>query len=131
MKLSEYRDDYYTFTGKLSDINRQLAFAGIALIWIFKQGNGSNVSIEKALLIPAILIVISLAMDMLQYAYQSITWAIFYTYYKGQGKSEDDKIKSSKFLNYPSWVLFTFKVLLTIISYWKICEFLLHKFMNQ
>jgi hypothetical protein len=31
-KLSEFKEDYYFFTGKLSDINRQIAFAGIALI---------------------------------------------------------------------------------------------------
>ena len=34
--LKDYRADFYTFTGKASDITRQLAFAGIALIWIFK-----------------------------------------------------------------------------------------------
>jgi len=32
MKLSEYKQDFYSFTGKLSDINRQIAFAGIAII---------------------------------------------------------------------------------------------------
>ena len=46
-KLSEYKNDYYYFTGKLSEINRQIAFAGIALIWIFKNGENSNLKIEN------------------------------------------------------------------------------------
>ncbi len=36
MKLSDYRETYYEFSGKLSDVSRQLSFAGIALIWLFK-----------------------------------------------------------------------------------------------
>lgn len=34
MKLSEIRDAYEEISGKLSDINRQLCFAGFAIIWI-------------------------------------------------------------------------------------------------
>jgi len=37
MNLQDYRDDFYTYSGKASDISRQLAFAGIAIIWIFKK----------------------------------------------------------------------------------------------
>ena len=36
MKLSDYRETYYEFSGKASDVTRQLAFAGIAIVWIFK-----------------------------------------------------------------------------------------------
>ena len=45
-KLSEFKEDYYHFTGKLSDINRQIAFAGIALIWVFKKGKEVNFQID-------------------------------------------------------------------------------------
>jgi hypothetical protein len=37
MKLQDYRNDFYLFSGKASDISRQLAFAAIAIIWIFKR----------------------------------------------------------------------------------------------
>ena len=37
MKLSEIRDAYEEISGKLSDINRQLCFAGFAIIWIFNK----------------------------------------------------------------------------------------------
>ena len=36
-KIEDYREDFYFFTGKASEVNRQLAIAGIAVIWIFKN----------------------------------------------------------------------------------------------
>ena len=90
LKLSEYKEDYYTFTGKLSDITRQIAFAGIAMIWVFRKSDDMGIKIEEGLILPAILIVIALAFDMFHYIYQSITWSVFYTYYKRKGKEESD-----------------------------------------
>lgn len=129
-KLSEFKEDYYLFTGKLSDITRQIAFAGIALIWVFKKGSNSEFQIDNELILPAILIVGALAFDILQYIYQSITWSIFYTYHNRKNKSEDKKIKSPEYLNYPSWALFFIKVVLVLIAYWKIFGFLLDKFLK-
>ena len=37
MKLSEIRVAYEELSGKLSEINRQLCFAGFAVIWIFNE----------------------------------------------------------------------------------------------
>lgn len=127
-KLYEYKNDYYFFTGKLSDINRQIAFAGIALIWIFRQTNNQGIKIDEKLILPSILIVAALAFDLLQYIYQSITWAIFYTYYKRKWKSEDKKIDSPEYLNYIAWLFFGIKVILVIIAYWEIFGFLINKF---
>ena len=128
-KLSEFKEDYYFFTGKLSDINRQIAFAGIAIIWVFKKGENLDFQIDSDLILPAILIVSALTFDMLQYIYQSITWAIFYTIKNRKYKSEDKEIKSSEYLNYPSWFFFGVKVLLVLIAYWHIFGFLLNKFL--
>ncbi len=122
-KLSKYRDDYYAFTQKLSDINRQIAFAGIAIIWVFKQTNGNEIIIEQPLIYPLKLIVIALALDMLHYIYQSSIWAIFYSYYKHKYQSEDHELDSSPKLNIIAWALFAFKVLLVIIAYYYIFEF--------
>lgn len=127
-KLSEFKDDYYFFTGKLSDINRQIAFAGIALIWVFKKGDNSEFQIDSELILPAILIVSALACDIFQYIYQSVTWSIFYTYHNRKNKSEDKKIESPECLNYPSWVFFFIKVILVLIAYCKIFGYLWAKF---
>lgn len=123
-KLSEYKEDYYFFTGKLSDINRQIAFAGIAIIWIFKKMDGNSISLDQDLILPAVYFVVSLAFDMIQYIYQSLTWSIFYTYHKRKGKSEDKKIKSPEYLNAPAWLFFAIKVILVILAYFKIFKYL-------
>ena len=36
MKFEEYKKDSYEFSKSTSDLVRQFAFAGIAIIWIFK-----------------------------------------------------------------------------------------------
>lgn len=126
-KLSDYKEDYYFFTGKLSDINRQIAFAGLAIIWIFKKGENSDIQLDVELIKPAIFIVCALAFDIFQYIYQSITWSLFYTHYNRKHKSEEYKIESPEYLNYPSWFFFFLKVILVLIAYWKIFEYLLTK----
>lgn len=126
MKLSEYKQDYYIFTGKLSDINRQIAFAGIALIWIFRKTDGSEISISNELILPSILFAFALGFDILQYIYQSITWSIFYCYHEKRTGDEDADIPTPKKLNYPSWFFFSMKVLFVIISYTYIIKFLIN-----
>jgi len=127
MKLSQYKDDLYFFTGKLSDINRQIAFAGIALIWIFKKNNGAEVIICKELVLPSILLAYALGFDILQYIYQSITWALFYRYHEKRANGEDTEILASKYLNYPSWLLFIVKVIFVLLAYKFIIEYLIDK----
>jgi hypothetical protein len=34
--VADYQKDSYEFSGKASEISRQLAFAAIAVIWLFK-----------------------------------------------------------------------------------------------
>lgn len=125
MKLSQYKEDYYTFTGKLSDINRQIAFAGIALIWIFKKNENGNIILCHDLVVPAILLAIALGSDIMQYIYQSITWAVFYRYHEKKTNSEEIDISAPSILNYPSWFFFILKVLLVIMAYIFIINFLM------
>lgn len=120
MKLSEYKNDYYEFTGKLSDINRNIAFAAIAIIWIFKQtAEGGAIVIPKDFIFPSILIVCALGFDLLQYIYQSATWSLFY--HRNEKKATEDNpdpdILAPDYLNYPSWFLFVFKVFFVIWAY--------------
>lgn len=37
MKLYEYKETYEGHTSTLSNINRSIAFVGIAVVWIFKK----------------------------------------------------------------------------------------------
>jgi len=129
-KLSEFKEDYYHFTGKLSDINRQIAFAGVALIWVFKKADELGVHIENDLILPAILIVSALGLDLFQYIYQSIVWSIFYTIQNRKFEDETTEVESPEYLNYISWVFFSIKVLLVLIAYVNIFLYLLEKFVK-
>ena len=66
MRLQDYRETFYEFTGKASDITRQLSFAGIAIIWIFKKETGTALTVPHELLWPGVLIVLALFFDLLQ-----------------------------------------------------------------
>ena len=79
--VEDYRKDFYEFSGKASDITRQLAFAAIAVIWLFKtDAPTGEITIPPALILPGILIVASLAADLLQYVAASLIWG-GYSYY--------------------------------------------------
>jgi hypothetical protein len=79
MNLQGYRDTFYFFTGKVSDISRQLAFAGIAIIWIFKKDvPGTGLTVPRELLLPGVFIVLALGFDLLQYCIATVIWFFYY-----------------------------------------------------
>ena len=77
MKLEDTREIYYETTGKVSDLVRQLGFAGIAIIWVFKTQSDGRQIIPKGFLPAGILIVLALAADLFQYAASVQIWDKF------------------------------------------------------
>jgi len=43
-KLSDYWENFEEYTGKASDIARQLSFAGIALLWLLRNSTVTDLS---------------------------------------------------------------------------------------
>ena len=124
-KLSEYRDDYQRYTTKLSDVNRNIALAGIALVWIFRKTDGDSIMITDDLILPSILLISALGFDMLQYLYQSIAWAIFFSYHEKKLVDDNSEILAPVEINYASWALFGLKVFSVIVAYVFILIFLI------
>jgi len=100
MKLDDAREFYYFFTGKTSEIVRQLALAGIAVIWIFKIGQNQ---IPSELLLPLYLIAVTLVLDFLQYFVAATIWGVFSRHQeilcekeKKEKEEEREKAKASK-----------------------------------
>lgn len=119
MKLNEAREHFYTFSGTLSNVNRQLCFAGIAVVWIFttKAENGAY-SLPSDLLIPLWFFVGGLALDLLHYIAASASWGIFH-WIKEKSNSVDE---NSDFLapGYINWLpnfFFWSKTVCTLIGY--------------
>jgi hypothetical protein len=68
MTLDDLWADVRELTGKLSEVARQAAYAGIALIWIFKSGDADPFHLDRTSIWAGALLALSLAIDLVQYA---------------------------------------------------------------
>ncbi len=126
MKLSDAREHYYTFSGKLSDVNRQLCFAGIAVIWIFAlRDESGNYSIPIDLNVPLLFFVFGLVFDLLHYLSSSISWGIFHRIKEKSGVGEDAEFKAPRWINWAPNILFYGKVFSSVIAYYLLTFFIL------
>ena len=97
---------YYEFTGKASDISRQLAFAGFAIIWLFKDSTSFH--IPEALFIPLILLGCTLLLDILQYFFLGTSWYIIFKFCKKFDKP---------IISIIGWFFYVLKIISLIIAY--------------
>lgn len=118
MKLSEIRNAYEELSGSLSKINRQLTFAGIGIVWLFRvTTEQGTTTIDKGMLVPILCFVISFGVDLLQYLWQSYIWYFFYWCKRKHGSKEEDEVNEPEWPNVVAWVMFTIKVLALMIAY--------------
>ena len=116
MKLEDYRNDYYAFSAKTSDISRQLSFAGIALIWILRSKSAAPI-IPQELLPAAALFVVALALDLLQAMYSTFVWGAFSWYHECRDENASAELDAPAWLNWPALLFFWVKVLAVIAAY--------------
>jgi hypothetical protein len=74
VKLEDYRETYYTLSGKARELCRQLSFAGIAVIWVFKAEKGGPLAVPAELFLPGFLFGAALALDLAQAFLGSLIW---------------------------------------------------------
>jgi len=117
MKRSDTRENYGYFSEKLSDITRQLDFAGIAVVWILRVGTDSGgIAFDKKLLVPLLAFVLSLGCDLLHYAYATAAWGIFNRMKERQELNDDAIFHAPSVINWASLAFFWIKVLLVAIG---------------
>lgn len=119
MKLSNYRETYYEFSGKASDCARSLAFAGIALVWIFKTSDSPTPKIPNELILPTGFLVLTLAFDLLQYVVATAIWGFFQwsEERKLQDINEDPELGAHPCLKWPQNMFFVFKLCSIFFAY--------------
>jgi hypothetical protein len=123
--VAEWRADYETLTGLASDVSRKLGFAGIAVIWIFKTDVKAGIyAVPAALYLAGVAIVASLTFDLLQYAWGSIVWGIFWRTREKKGLPADHKFSANPKLNWPALGFFWLKLLAMVIAYYFLLRFL-------
>ena len=126
LKLKECKDGYYFFSEKAGDNARHLSFAGIAIIWIFKIGEGLEISFPEGLKTAFILFSISLLLDILHYCAGTIIWGTFHrTYEKKEDYDEQKKVYASKYLCWPINFFLVTKLISVALGYVFILIFLL------
>lgn len=119
LKLADVREAYYTYTAKASDIARQLAFAGIAIVWVFSGGGGSTgapVHVPRDLTLIGLVLVIALASDFLQYVWASGAWGILGRLREQRQRATADLL-APLWINYPTDVFFWTKLILVTLAY--------------
>ncbi len=118
MKLEAVRKTYYDYSGKLSEITRKLDFAGIAVVWVFRVGEKSGgIAFATCLLWSLGLFVLSLACDLLQYAYASCAWGIFHRVKERTDTREEEEFMAPSAINWPTLLFFWTKVVLAAVGY--------------
>lgn len=126
MDLADYRASYYELSGKASDVARQLAFAGIALLWIFHERGGAPVALPKPLAWPAALFICGLGFDLLQYLWGALIWGAFARYQeKRLGPASKKPLVAPAWFNWPGIALFWSKLFLVLLAYGLLLSYVL------
>ena len=128
MNLKDARDYYNQRSSKLSDVVRQLNFAGIAIIWLFRTGEkAGGIPYNDSLLWPLGLLVGSATFDLLHYAYASAAWGIFHRVKEKQlHNDENAQFLAPDAINWLSNIFFWGKALLTIAAYILLVIYIAH-----
>lgn len=115
-----FKDRDY-FSNQLSKICRQLGFAGLAIVWLFKTGEPSAQVIPLTLVLPSFLLVLALSFDLLHYFSGNLV--LEYFTHQAQ-KNQQDNFVAPFWMNYPNRFFFYGKTLLIAISYLYLLGFL-------
>lgn len=125
MKLGTARGAYYDYSGKTSDIARQLSLAGIAVVWLFSVYSDGTLQIPKTLVTAVLFFISSLAFDLLQYLIATAFWGRHARQHEevtrdGQKTILDDDEEipfPTKKINRPTITCFVIKILFVFLGY--------------
>ncbi|MGE0566616.1 MAG: hypothetical protein AB7O73_01595 [Bacteroidia bacterium] len=129
--LEEYKQDAYELAKKTSEISRQLAFAGIAIIWIYRNPDPNPILLQGGLLLPLFLWILCLSIDLVHHFFGALAWYIFFQikqhqFNAGALKKTDD-VGGPFWVDYFATALFIIKVTLNIWAYIELGKFFLPK----
>ena len=132
MTIDDLWSDVRQLTGKLSDVARQAAYAGLAVIWILKTGDVPKYHLDRSLIWAGTLLVLALAFDLAQYAGNIVLrWRHARHEEKTRGVDyRGDEITLPERLNRVPYALFALKVALVAAGYVVLLVYLLQTLMG-
>ena len=116
MKLKDILGNYYEITGKASDVARQLAFAGFAAIWVFRQGT-DGLQLPRSMFVPAAVFGLALIADVLQYGVAAWRWRVQADHADDVCKTEEDDCEVPHDINKWPRIFFTIKLWAVGVAY--------------
>jgi hypothetical protein len=111
------------FTGKASDVVRQFAFAGIAVIWLLRIDKSTH-PIPQSLAPALALFAVALACDLFQYAISSLIWTVYYRKKLRENLAGDAEFEGPPWLPMPGYVLFYLKILTALAAWLCLAKYL-------
>lgn len=127
MKLKDTLENYYYHSGKTSELVRQLGFAGIAIVWVFKADVAGRQTVPPELIPAALLVVTALTLDLLHYATGSLIWGIYHRIKENAGATPAAEFLAPRQINWPALVFFWSKTLVMVVAYGFILKFLYYR----
>lgn len=124
--LEELKNDFYEFSRKTSENVRQLALAGVAIIWIFKIEVGGKIAIPNQLIDSLKFFIYTLSTDFLHAFIPSIIYGVYQTYLKSKGKQDKEAVHFPSYLTIPAWTFYILKIVFLLFAYIHILIYIKH-----
>ncbi len=125
MKIQEMVDSYHESSGKVSDLARQLAFAGIAVIWVLRVGDDpGGLPFSEKLFFPLYLFALALVLDFLQYLYKTALWGSLNRKYWKRHQSNEVDVSISGLVNWPTHGFFWGKIFAVTLGFAELIAFI-------
>jgi hypothetical protein len=119
---------YQDFSAQTSENVRNLSFAAIAVIWVFRvEPSDGGFALSSPLLAAGTASVLALMLDFLQYAYATIAWGRFHRIKELEGASIDSEFSAPARINWPTLFLFWAKVASVAVAYGILLGFLVRR----
>ncbi len=132
MTLKSVHEAKDIFSSKASELVRQHAFAGIAMIWVIRTGEEGNLWLkwEDALILPLLLFALTLMADFLQYALAADRWNDFFRQQEKAGALPSTPLAAPTSINRPGDFCYRLKRVLLVLGYSALCLLLISPFLQ-
>jgi hypothetical protein len=106
---------YQDYSARTSENVRQLSFAALAVVWVFRPEKGF--AFPSGLLWAGTLAITALALDFLQSLYGTVAWGTLHRRKEREGVSSTAEFKAPRQINWPTNALFSAKSAALAASY--------------
>jgi len=125
MKIKTYIEEANYFSGKASEINRSLTYAGIAIIWIFNNSKNGVIDLPYSLYLPLLLFISSIVIDLLQYVLAYLLWSQYLNNKENRDKSEEDDVREIEWQSVLVDLIWGIKLVVNVIGFVLLLIFLI------